>query len=175
MKKIKLKDNSTLILEKAKPNDLDSIIQLIKDLAEFVKLSHEVCLNAEELSSHIFGPSPKAEVCMARLQKHDGYAADVGFMLYYHNFSTFLGKPGIYLEDLFVKPEFRSLGVGRIMLAYLAHTAISRNCGRLEWSVLNWNERAIAFYKSLGATPMNEWTVHRVTAKALQELANSLI
>ena len=146
--------------------DVPLILTFIKGLAEYEKLLHEVVATEEVLRETLFGNRPVAEVII-------GYDREepVCFALFFHNFSTFLGRPGIYLEDLFVNPASRGRGFGRRMLAYLANQARERNCGRLEWSVLNWNEPAINFYKGLGAVPMDEWTVFRVTGDALIELA----
>jgi GNAT superfamily N-acetyltransferase len=145
--------------------DVPTIAQLIRDLAEYEKLSHEVVLDEAKLAHDLFGPRPYAEVLIA---EHAGDA--VGFALFFHNYSTFLGKPGIYLEDLFVKPAARGKGLGKALLAALAKLAVERGCGRVEWSVLDWNEPSIKFYESLGAKPMNEWTVYRLTGDALVKL-----
>ena len=142
------------------------ILSLIKGLAEYEKLAHEVVATEELLRETLFGARLVAEVILGYF---DG--EPVSFALFFHNFSTFLGRPGIYLEDLFVKPEMRGKGIGRVMLAYVAQLAKERQCGRLEWSVLDWNEPALKFYKSIGAVPMDEWTVHRVTGEALDHLA----
>jgi len=144
------------------------ILSFIKELAGYEKLLHEVVATEDILKETLFGNQTHAEVIIGYL---DGVA--VSFALYFHNFSTFLGRPGIYLEDLFVKPEARGKGIGQKMLAYLAHLAKSRKCGRLEWWVLDWNETAIGFYKRLGAKAMDEWTVYRVTDQALDDLAAS--
>lgn len=148
--------------------DIPLILAFIKELATYEKLSHEVTATEEELKNSLFGDHKYAEVIFGYLNNEP-----VAFALYFHNYSTFLGKPGIYLEDLYVKPEARGNGIGQKMLAYLANLAIERNCGRLEWWVLDWNETAIKFYKKLGAIAMDEWTVHRVTGKALTDLAAS--
>ncbi|HMV25777.1 MAG TPA: GNAT family N-acetyltransferase [bacterium] len=153
------------IIRKANIEDVPLILSFITELAEYEKLRHEVVATEALLQKNLFDNNPKAEVIIGEL---DGNP--VCFALFFHNFSTFLGKPGIYLEDLYVRPAVRSQGIGRIMLAYLAKLAIERNCGRLEWWVLDWNKRAIQFYESIGATPMNEWTVFRVTGKNLEEL-----
>lgn len=146
--------------------DVPLILHFIKELAEYERLSHEVSATEETLKESLFGERRTAEVVL-------GYVGDdpASFALFFHNFSTFLGKPGIYLEDLYVRPEFRRAGIGRAMLVYLANLAKERGCGRLEWWVLDWNEPAIRFYKTLGAAPMDDWTVYRVTGKALEELA----
>lgn len=130
-------------------------------------MSHEVVATEASLQQWLFGPRPAAEVLLAEL---DG--APAGFALFFHNFSTFLGRPGIYLEDLYVRPEHRGQGVGRRLLAELAHLAVTRGCGRLEWAVLDWNESAIGFYRALGAVPQDEWTVFRMTGEALTALAD---
>lgn len=154
----------------ANTNDVPVILELIKALAEFEKLSHEVVATEALLREQLFPAKgqPPAEVIICEV---DG--APVGFALFFTSFSTFLSKPGIYLEDLFIKPEIRSRGLGKKMLVELARIAVSRGCGRLEWSVLDWNIRARKFYEDLGAKPMNEWTVHRVTGSALTGLAES--
>ena len=153
-------------IKPATVNDVPLILSFIKQLAEYEKLLDEVVATEEILTETLFGKQPKAEVVI-------GYLNDepVSFALFFHNFSTFLGRAGIYLEDLFVKPEARGHGIGQKMLAYLAQLAKTRNCGRLEWWVLDWNESAIKFYKKLGAKPMDEWTVFRVTGDELDELA----
>ena len=142
------------------------ILAFIEELAEYERLSHEVVATEEALRGHLFGERPVAEVVIAEEE-----GAQAGFALFFHTFSTFLGKPGIYLEDLYVRPEFRSRGMGRALLVHLARLAKERGCGRLEWSVLDWNEPAIGFYKSIGASPVDGWTVYRVTGRALKELA----
>lgn len=157
---------TTLHIEPAVPADVPMILQLIRELAEFEHLLHEVTATEEQLHENLFGARPKAEVIMGRLP--GGEVA--GFALYFHNFSTFLAKPGIYLEDLYVRQQYRGRGYGEQLLRRLAGIAIERNCGRLEWSVLDWNQRAIDFYKSLGAVAMHEWTIYRVTGSALQKL-----
>lgn len=144
------------MIRSAVPADLPAIAQLIRDLAEYERLAHAVVFDEAKLRDHLFGPRPYAEVLLA-----EGGGAVVGFALFFHNYSTFVGKPGIYLEDLFVKPEFRGKGFGKTLLAGLARLALERDCGRLEWSVLNWNEPSIRFYESLGAKPMNEWSTLR--------------
>ncbi|MDB5700030.1 MAG: family N-acetyltransferase, partial [Sphingomonadales bacterium] len=146
--------------------DLDRIIAFISALADYEKLADEVRLDRETLCAHLFGDRPMAEVLIAELN-----AEPVGFALFFHNFSTFEGKPGIYLEDLYVDPASRGSGAGRALLSRLAALAIERGCARLEWSVLDWNEPAIRFYKSLGAVPMDGWTINRVDGPALIELA----
>ncbi|MDY3563683.1 GNAT family N-acetyltransferase [Gemmata sp. JC673] len=154
------------MIRPATPADLPTIVKLIRDLAEYEKLAHAVTLNEADLHAHLFGPRPYAEVLLA-----EDAGAVVGFALFFHNYSTFRGKPGIYLEDLFVIPEARGRGHGKALLVALAKLAVARDCARVEWSVLNWNEPSIQFYKSLGAVPMDEWTVYRLTDAALTKLA----
>ena len=146
--------------------DLDLIIGFIRALADYERLADEVHLDRDVLATHLFGSAPKAEVLIA---ERDG--APVGFALFFHNFSTFEGQPGIYLEDLFVSPEARGSGAGKALLATLATLALERGCARLEWSVLDWNTPAIEFYRSLGAKSMDEWTINRVEGTALSALA----
>lgn len=157
------------MIRPAVPADVPAICRLIRGLAEYEKLAHEVVLDEAQLREHLFGPRPYAEVLLAE----EGSTV-VGFALFFHNYSTFLGKPGIYLEDLFVLPETRGQGHGKALLQALARLAVERGCGRLEWSVLDWNEPAIRFYQALGAVPMQEWTVFRLTGEKLQRLAGQL-
>jgi GNAT superfamily N-acetyltransferase len=154
------------MIRDATPDDVHVIGELIRALAEYERLSHEVTLDEAELRAHLFGERPYAEVVVAE----DGGEV-VGFALFFHNYSTFLGKPGLYLEDLFVKTEHRGAGHGKALLAHVARLAVERGCGRLEWSVLDWNEPSIAFYRSLGAVAMDEWTGYRLTGEALRALA----
>ncbi len=157
-----------LTIRSAKKEDVPAILSFIQDLAEFEKLSHEVVATEEKLERTLFGPRPVAEVLIA-----EWAGAPAGFALFFHSYSTFLAKPGIYLEDLFVRPAFRSQGIGKALLRELAVLAAERGCGRLEWSVLDWNERALKFYHALGAKPMDEWTVQRMTEPVFKELAGS--
>ncbi len=154
-------------IEKAREDDLALILSFIKELAEYERLSHEVVATEELLRESLFGERAKAEVIIA----YDRDERAVGLALFFHNFSTFLGRPGIYLEDLYVQPHARGKGIGRALLVHLARLAQERRCGRLEWAVLDWNEPAIRFYKKLGAVPMNEWTVFRATGESLDKLA----
>lgn len=147
-------------------DDVPLILSFIKELAEYEKLLHEVVATAAILQETLFGERANAEVILAYYQNKA-----IGFALFFHNFSTFLGRPGIYLEDLYVKPAMRGKGFGKKLLAFLAKLAKDRKCGRVEWWVLDWNKTAIDFYKSLGAKPMDEWTVFRVTDEALTNLA----
>ncbi len=156
----------TLSIRSAAPADLPLIAALIRALAEYEKLAHEVRFDEAELGERLFGPRPYAEVLIGEV---DG--APQGFALFFHNFSTFEGRPGIYLEDLFVTPEARGLGLGKALLVELARLAVERDCARLEWWVLDWNEPSIGFYKSLGARAMDEWTTMRVDGTALTTLA----
>jgi GNAT superfamily N-acetyltransferase len=156
----------TVRLRPAHRDDVPVIAELIRGLARYEKLEDQVEMTEELLAAGLFGERPYAEVVLA---EEDGAA--VGFALFFHNFSTFLGRPGIYLEDLFVLPEHRGRGIGRTLLAHLARLAVERGCGRLEWAVLDWNRDAIAFYERLGARPLSEWTVYRLTGEALTHLA----
>lgn len=158
----------TLAIRPATPADLPLIAELIRALAEYEKLAHEVRFDETTLAAKLFGPRPFAEVIIGEV---DGTAQ--GFALFFHNFSTFEGRPGVYLEDLFVRPAARGSGLGKALLAELARIAVERDCARLEWSVLDWNEPAIGFYKALGAKPMDEWTVFRVDGEALETLAQA--
>ena len=157
-----------LTIRAATEADVPLILQFIRDLAEYERLADRVVATEDLLRTTLFGEPRFAEVIFGEA---DGQP--VAFALFFHNFSTFLGQPGIYLEDLFVKPQFRGRGYGKAMLARLAAIAKSRNCGRLEWAVLNWNTPAIDFYKSLGAVPMDEWQVYRLTGEALEKLART--
>jgi GNAT superfamily N-acetyltransferase len=156
----------TTALRVATVADVPAILGFIKDLAAYEKLSHEVVATEDALRATLFGPRPGAEVIIAEL---DG--APVGFALFFTSYSTFLAKPGMYLEDLFVRPAARKNGVGSALLAALARIAVDRGYGRFEWSVLDWNEPAIKLYRSLGAAPMDEWTVQRLTGAPLAALA----
>ena len=155
-----------LTLRFAAAADAELILALVRELAEYERLSHEVVADAAMLREVLFGARPAAEVVIA---EYEGKPA--GFALFFTNFSTFVGRPGIYLEDLFVRPAFRRKGIGETLLAWLAALAEERGYGRLEWAVLDWNEPAIGFYKQLGAKPMDDWTVFRVSGPALAALA----
>jgi GNAT superfamily N-acetyltransferase len=156
----------TISLRVATRDDIALIAQFIRALADYEKLLDEVRLDEGVLAEKLFGPRPYAEVLIGEI---DGQPQ--GFALFFHNFSTFEGRPGIYLEDLFVTPEARGSGLGTALLAELARLAVDRDCARLEWSVLDWNEPSIGFYKALGAKPMDEWTVFRLDGAALTNLA----
>ena len=150
----------------AVPDDCDAIAAMIRELAVYEKLEDQAKATADDLRRNLFGPRPFAEAFVAEV-----CVEAVGFALFFHTFSTFRGQPGIYLEDLFVRPNHRGRGIGKALLATLAKTAVDRGCGRLEWAVLDWNEPAIGFYRSLGAVPMDEWTVYRVDDAPLVRLA----
>jgi len=149
----------------ARPEDAPLLLDLIRGLAAYEKLADQVTATEAAVRETLFGPRPAAEALIAEL---DGVAA--GFAIFFSSYSTFLARPGIYLEDLFVKPELRRRGVGRALFTHVARLAVERGCGRFEWSVLDWNEPAIAFYRSLGAVPLSDWTVFRLTGEALKRL-----
>ena len=160
-------NSATVNITPATPDDVPALFQLVMALAEYEKLSHEVTGTPESLTQHLFGDRPYAEALVARINNKP-----VGFALFFHNYSTFLMQPGIYLEDLFVLPDYRSQGVGKLLLQALGKLAVERGCGRLEWMVLDWNEPAIAFYERMGAQIKLEWQLCRVTGDALQHLAS---
>jgi GNAT superfamily N-acetyltransferase len=155
-------------IEPATEKDVPLILRFIGELAVYEKLAHEVTATEGTLRESLFGSRPAAEVVLA-------YAGDepAGFAVYFQTFSTFLGRPGVYLEDLYVTPGWRGRGLGRRLLAWVARVAVERGGGRMEWSVLDWNELALGVYRRIGARAMDEWTVHRLTGAALRELANS--
>jgi GNAT superfamily N-acetyltransferase len=157
---------SNFRIEEAGPQDVPLILSFVKELAEYERLSDSVIVTEGDLREALFGERAVASALI-------GYDEDeaVGFALFFHNYSTFVGRPGLYLEDLYVRPHMRGRGFGRAMLTYLARVARERRCGRMEWAVLNWNEPAIRFYKSLGARPLDDWTVYRLTGDALDKLA----
>jgi GNAT superfamily N-acetyltransferase len=158
-----------MTIRSATPEDVPTILQLIRDLAAYERAPHEVTATEEQLNQVLFGERPAAEVVLAFDSD-----APVGFAVFFHNFSTWLGRPGLYLEDLFVKPEHRGKGYGRALLMHLAKIARDRGCGRMEWAVLDWNEPAIQFYRALGAKPMDEWTVFRLPHEGIMKLAESM-
>jgi len=164
----KVKARENLKIRPAHIEDVPIILQLIRDLAIYERAPDEVVANEEQLVDVLFGERPAAEVLLAFEAQ-----SPVGFAVYFYNFSTWLGRPGLYLEDLFVKPEKRGKGYGRALLVELAKIARDRGCGRMEWAVLDWNEPAIKFYHALGAKPMDEWTVFRLTRDGIARLANS--
>ncbi|HEX8651711.1 MAG TPA: GNAT family N-acetyltransferase [Pyrinomonadaceae bacterium] len=153
-------------IEETKPQDVSLILSFVKELAEYERLSQSVTVTEDDLREALFGERPVVSTVI-------GYFEDepVSFALFFHNFSTFIGRPGLYLEDLYVRPHMRGRGFGRAMLVYLAQVARERRCGRMEWAVLNWNEPAIRFYKSLGARPLDDWIVFRLHEDALDKLA----
>jgi GNAT superfamily N-acetyltransferase len=155
-------------IRKATEEDIPLILNFIRGLAEYEKLSHEVIADEDTLRDSLFGDRPAAEVVIARI---DG--EPMGFALFFHNMSTFLGRRGLYLEDLFVIPSARGRGIGRALLSHLARIAVERNCGRMEWAVLDWNQPAIEFYEKLNARPMSDWIVYRLTGDALKEVAQN--
>lgn len=157
---------SAIAIRAARASDVATILGFIRDLAAYEKLAHEVVADEAQLHATLFGPRPAAEVLIA---EHDGAA--VGFALFFVSYSTFLAKPGLYLEDLFVRPAARGHGVGLALMARCAQLAVERGYGRFEWSVLDWNEPALAFYRKLGAAPMSEWTMQRLTGAPLAALA----
>jgi GNAT superfamily N-acetyltransferase len=156
-----------ITIRSATERDVPTILGFIRALAQYERLEHEVVATEESLRRTLFGARAYAEVVFACLDDEP-----LGFALFFHNYSTFLGKPGIYLEDLFVRPEARGRGLGKRLLTWLARTAVERNCGRLEWAVLDWNEPSIRFYKSLGAAHKSEWQIFRLTGDALTALAD---
>jgi GNAT superfamily N-acetyltransferase len=160
---------SAFTIAPATPADVPLLLALIRELAEYEQLAHEAQATEPLVHDALFGPLPVAHAIVAR--SVDGMPA--GFALYFFSFSTFVGRPGLYLEDLFVRPEFRRRGLGRRLLAQLARVALDRGCGRMEWSVLDWNETALRVYRAIGARAMDEWTVQRLTGEALEKLAET--
>jgi GNAT superfamily N-acetyltransferase len=152
----------------ATPEDVPAIVALIRELAVFERLEHLVQATPEKLHPQLFGPRPAAECVLATLAPGE---PPVGFALFFHNFSTFLAQPGLYLEDLYVQPAQRGRGIGKALLQHLGALAVARGCGRFEWSVLDWNENAIVFYRRMGAVLMDDWRICRVTGDALQAFA----
>lgn len=154
-----------IVIKKAEPKDVPLILSLIKEIAEYEKLSHEVVATEEILAESLFGKNANTEVVIA-------YDNDIvaGYAVFFHNFSTFIGKSGLYLEDIYIKPEMRAKGIGKKIFKYLVNLAAERNCGRMEWAVLNWNVPAINFYQKLGAVPLEGWTVYRLTEDKLTKL-----
>jgi len=156
----------SITIRPAEAHELPLVLEFIRELAAYERLEHEVQATTADLAVALFGPRPFAEVVFACLE-----GEPVGFALFFQNFSTFLGKPGIYLEDLFVRPQARGHGIGRRLLAWLARTTLERGCARLDWAVLDWNLPSIGFYRSLGAVAQDEWTTMRVSGAALERLA----
>ena len=159
--------DSEFEIRSATSADVPTILALIRELADYERLSREVVATEEDLHHWLFGKRPVAEVVIG---EYGGFP--VSFALFFYNFSTFLGKPGVYLEDLYVKPDYRHKGFGRRLMAHIARWAEAKNCGRFEWAVLNWNTPAIELYEKLGAVPQKEWTVYRLSGEALNRLAN---
>jgi GNAT superfamily N-acetyltransferase len=162
--------NGRLGITAATHDDLPLILAFIKELAEYERLAHDVVATEQVLAETLFGIRPYAEVLIARYDDQP-----VGYALYFHSFSTFLGRPGLYLEDVYVRPTMRGKGIGKALLVHLARLAVERKCGRFEWSVLNWNKPSIRFYESLGAKPLDEWTVYRLAGESLERLANESV
>jgi GNAT superfamily N-acetyltransferase len=158
--------NRDFAIRSATVRDVPIILELIRDLATYERAPHDVTATEEQLTDVLFGEKPAAEVLLA----FEGDAL-IGFAVFFHNFSTWLGRPGLYLEDLFVRPEHRGKGYGRALLVYLAGIARDRGCGRMEWAVLDWNAPAIDFYKKLGAAPLEEWKIFRLTRDGIAKLA----
>ena len=159
-------DRAGITIRMATVGDVDTIASLVRELAVYEKLEHHAKASPDDFRRHLFGPQPAAEAALAEV---DGDR--VGFALWFSTFSTFRGQPGLYLEDIFVKPACRGRGIGKALLAAVAAIAVERGCGRLEWSVLDWNAPAIGFYRALGARPMDEWTVYRIDEEPLRRLA----
>jgi GNAT superfamily N-acetyltransferase len=157
---------ASFTIRPARPDDAETLVNLVRELAIYEKLEQHAKAAPDDFRRHLFGPRPAAEAALAEV---DG--EPVGFALWFSNFSTFRGQPGLYLEDLFVRPEFRGRGIGKALLAFLARLAVERGCGRLEWSVLDWNAPSIAFYRALGARPLDEWTGYRLDDEPLRRLA----
>jgi GNAT superfamily N-acetyltransferase len=154
------------VIRSASPGDVLQILGFIRELAAYEKLEHQVVATEALMAEHLFGPQPVAEVVIAELD-----AVPVGFALFFRNFSTFLGRPGIFLEDLYVQPQARGRGIGKALLVHLSRVAVARGAGRLDWNVLDWNEPAITFYRKLGATVLPDWRTCRLTGDALAQLA----
>lgn len=161
-------DASGFTIRFAVEGDIPTILSLIHELAEYEKMTHDVVASEESLRASLFGERRTAEVLLGELE-----GSPVAYAVFFHNFSTFLGRPGIYLEDIYVKPQCRGRGYGEAMLRRLAQIAVERRCDRLEWVVLDWNKSAIDFYRKLGAKPMDEWTVFRITGQPLRKLAGA--
>ena len=156
-----------LTLRQATTRDVSLVLSFIRELAGYERLTHEVTATEAHLRETLFGPCPRAEVIFGVYE-----GREIAYALFFHNYSSFQGRPGLYLEDIYVKPEMRGQGCARAMLAYLARLAVERGCGRFDWTVLDWNEPALRFYRSLGAVPMSEWTIQRLTGADLKRLAS---
>ena len=166
---------SSFHIRAAQPGDVEDVFALVRALAEYEKLAHQVSGTGEQLREELFGPRPVVECVVAREGTSGAEGAALGFALFFHNYSTFLARRGVYLEDLFVVPQARGRGIGRALIAHVANVAVQRDCGRFEWAVLDWNRPAIAFYESLGATVMPDWRVCRLGGAALQALASGAV
>lgn len=160
------KDQNSLEIKTVTKNDIPLVLEFIRELAEYERMADQVVASEKSIEQSLFGESPVAEAFMGRVNNEP-----VAFAIIFHNYSTFVSKPGLYLEDLFVKPEERGKGYGKTMLRFLAKLAVERGCGRFEWAVLDWNKPAVDFYKSLGAEAMDEWTVYRLSGEALANMA----
>ena len=160
-----METENKLKIRKAEINDVPLILSLIKEIADYEKLSHEVTATERDIRENLFGDTKYAEVLIAEYENEP-----VGYALFFYNFSTFTGRPGIYLEDLFIRPKFRGNGIGKVLLLQLIELAKDKNCGRVEWCVLDWNEPAINFYKNLGAVPMEGWSIFRVTEDKFEKI-----
>ncbi len=161
-------DSETCTIRPVTPDDCSLIAELVHELADYERLADQAKATADDFRRHLFGERPSAEAAIVEVNAHP-----VGFALWFTTFSTFLGRAGLYLEDIYVRPPYRGRGIGKAMLAMLAQLAIDRGCGRLEWSVLNWNTPAIGFYEAMGARPVGEWTVYRLTGEPLRLLAEA--
>jgi GNAT superfamily N-acetyltransferase len=168
MTDLKAPTTASFSIRAARPDDVELLVNLVHELAVYEKLGDQAQARPDDFRRHLFGPRPAAEAALAEVG-----GQPVGFALWFITFSTFRGQPGLYLEDLFVKPDYRGRGIGKGLLGFLAKLAVERGFGRLEWAVLNWNEPAIGFYKSVGARPMDEWTVYRIDDEPLRRLAGS--
>jgi len=158
--------NDGLDIARACPGDVDMLLELVRELAEFERLSHEVVATPAQLEAALFGAHANVEAVLARVE-----GEVVGFALWFHNFSTFVGRRGLYLEDLYIRPAHRGRGYGQALLRHLAAIAVERGCGRMEWAVLDWNQRAVDFYRGLGAAPQDAWTIFRLSGEALEHVA----
>ncbi|HWP17995.1 MAG TPA: GNAT family N-acetyltransferase [Burkholderiaceae bacterium] len=163
---------TSLTIRSARPSDCADIVALITALAEYEKLTHILDITPEKLRAQLFAERPAAEAVVAEVEEAGAGARTVGFALFFSNFSTFLCRPGLYLEDLFVLPQYRGYGVGKALLKHLGRLAVERGCGRFEWSVLDWNEPAMRFYEAMGATVMPDWRICRMTGEALRAFAS---
>ena len=160
-------NNPSIALRPAEVRDVGVILGFIKELANYEKMSHEVVATEDAIRNHLFGENPRIEAIIAEYE-----GEEAGFALFFHSFSTFLGRSGIYLEDLYVTVDLRGMGIGKALLKRLAEIAVERGCGRVEWAVLDWNEPAIQFYQSIGAAPMAEWQTYRLAGSALRSFAD---